>query len=182
MLDMILSALVGALVSMALTTGAELWRARGRRRLYGAWWCAVQPVYYRTNKWHVQEVTIKPSLFGVVVNTVKEAGKLQWVMHAQLMDQKYLVGRWKSLRRGSISSGYMSLQISLNGSFMCGHNYGDVGGNEDANFGVLLFGRTREQLEGAWKAMQSEVRDLLPLTESVDYAAEIAGVDGRDAN
>lgn len=178
MLNMVLSGLIGALVSMALATGVELWKGRGRRRLYGEWWCAVQPVYYQTEKWHIQKLSIKPSLFGIVIDTAKKDGKLQWRMHADLKDQKYLVGRWKSLRAGSISSGYMSLQISLNGEFMCGHNYGDVGGNQNANFGVLLLGRSESLLMDAWKAAAAEVRHMVSLDKSIDYHAADIGESG----
>jgi hypothetical protein len=150
--------------------------------LYGQWWCAVQPVHYETDRWHIQQVTIRPSLFGIVINTAKKDGKLQWRMHAELKDQKYLVGRWCSLRPGSISSGYMSLQISLNGAFMCGHNYGDVGGNAYANFGVLLFGRTEDRLLEVWKAAATEVRNIVPLSESVEFpTSDIGATETRKA-
>jgi hypothetical protein len=140
--EIFVSALVGVLMSLALTTGMELWEGRGRRRLYGEWFAAVQPVYYRTEKWHLQKVIIKPSFFGIVIETMAGSGKLQWRMQARLKDKRCVVGRWKSLRPGSISSGYMSMQLASNGTFMCGHNYGAVTGNQDASFGLLLLGRT----------------------------------------
>jgi hypothetical protein len=169
MIHDIISGVIGAILSIILATGIELWRARGRRRLYGEWWCAIQPVYYKTKKWHVQRVRIKPGIFGVVVVTEPESGKLQWKMYARLENQKFLVGRWESSRPGSISNGYMSVQLSSNGTYMCGHDYANVHRNNESDFGVLLFGRSRDDLESARKAVRSGVRELLPLADEVDF-------------
>ncbi|MGH7490825.1 MAG: hypothetical protein ACREOO_00370 [bacterium] len=147
----------------------ELWEGRGRRRLYGEWLAALQPVYYRTEKWHLQKVISRPSFVGIVIEAKAESGKLQWRMRARLKDKRYVVGRWKSLRPGSISSGYMSMQLAPNGTFMCGHNYGDVAGNQDSNFGILLLGRTETDLRGAWQAASTGTRTILPLTEAIDF-------------
>lgn len=169
MSEIIFSAIVGAVISLALTTTIELWKGRGRRRLYGEWFSAVQPVYYPTTKWHVQKVRIKPTIFGLVVETIKSDGKLQWRMYAKLEDQSFLVGRWKSLRPGSISNGYMSMQISSNGNYLFGHDYGSAVKHEKSDFGILLLGRSRSDLESSWKAMSMGVRKMLPLSEKIDF-------------
>lgn len=170
MSEVIFSAFVGAIVSLALTTAIELWKGRGRRRLYGEWFSAVQTVYYKTEKWHVQKVQIKASFFGLMVKTKKSKGKLQWRMYAKLEDRTFLVGRWRSEREGSISNGYMVLQISSNGKYMCGHDYGDVLRHGEAHFGILLLGRNRSDLESSWKAMSGGTREMLPLSETIDFA------------
>lgn len=162
--------IIGIAGSYALTTAIELWKGRGRRRLFGDWFSAVQPVYYKTGKWHIQKVQIKPSFFGLVVETVESDGKLQWRMYAKLEDQTFFVGRWKSARPGSISNGYMSLQISPNGKYMCGHDYGAIVKDGGSDFGILLLGRSQADLESAWKAMSKGMREMLPLTEETDFA------------
>ncbi len=37
LIEIFVSALVGALMSLALATGIQLWEGRGRRHLYGEW-------------------------------------------------------------------------------------------------------------------------------------------------
>lgn len=63
----------------------------------------------------------------------------------------------------------MTMQLAPNGTFMCGHNYGDVGGNQDANFGVLLLGRTEADLRASWQAASAGIRPLLPLSEAIEF-------------
>lgn len=167
--EIILSAMIGAIMSLALTTAVELWKGRGRRRLFGEWFSAVQPVYYPTEKWHVQKVRIKPTIFGLVVETKESPGKLQWRMYAKLENQTFFVGRWKSIRPGSVSNGFMTMRISTNGKYMCGHDYGADAKFEESHFGVLLLGRSRSDLESSWKAMLEGTRAMLPLSERVDF-------------
>src|SRR5262249_51159150 len=96
-----------------------------QRHLTGQWISAVQPVYYQAgNQWHVQHVQITPSPQGYAVETVKAQKKLQWRMDAKLVANSFLVGRWMSRRKSSQSHGYMTLQISRNGQYMYGHDYG----------------------------------------------------------
>jgi hypothetical protein len=152
-----------------LTTVVELWKGRGRRRLYGEWLSAVQPVYYPTEKWHVQKIQIKPTIFGLVVETIESPGKLQWRMYAKLEDKTFFVGRWKSVRPGSVSNGYMSMRISSNGKYMCGHDYGADARHGESHFGILLLGRSRSDLKASWKAMFDGTREMLPLSEEIDF-------------
>ncbi len=63
----------------------------------------------------------------------------------------------------------MSMQLAPNGTFMCGHNYGDVSGNQDSNFGLLLLGRTETDLRASWQAAYAGVRPVLPLNETIDF-------------
>jgi len=141
-----------------------------RRDLTGQWVSAVQPVYYAAgNQWHIQYVQITYSPKGYAVKTVKAEGKLQWRMEAKLVANTFLVGPWSSRRKSSQSHGYMSLQISRNGQYMFGHDYGVVFKEQESHFGILLLGQTEESLQYAWKAMASGRREMLPLTHTVNF-------------
>jgi TIR domain len=141
-----------------------------RRQLAGSWLSAVQPVYYAAgDAWHIQEVQIVPTPRGYAVVTVRVEGKLQWRLDAKLVANSFLVGRWFSRREGSHSHGYMSLQISRNGMYMFGHDYGIVFEEGKAHFGVLLLAKDKEHLEKARAAMKSARRELLPLDQTMDF-------------
>jgi len=142
-----------------------------QRHFTGEWISAVQPVYYPAgSKWHIQRVQITPSPQGYTVETVKAENKLQWRMEAKLIANSFLVGRWASMRKAAQSHGYMTLQISRNGQYMYGHDYGVALKEGESNFGVLLFGQNQESLGSAWKAMRSWRRKMLPLTETIDFS------------
>lgn len=169
MLSSFLFTVFGAVLSVLLASAIELWQARGRRKLYGEWISAVQPVYYESLDWHIQKVCIRRSVFGIIIETLQEPGKLQWRFLARLRKNEFLVGSWKSLRAGSTSSGYMCAQISSNGRYMCGHDYGKLISNRSAHFGILLLARTMEDLDVAWHAMKKSSRPLLPLEHKIDF-------------
>jgi len=145
-----------------------------QRLLSGSWISAVQPIYYAAgNKWHIQDVQITPSPDGYVIETVKAEKKLQWHMAAKLVGNSFLVGPWESRRKSSQSQGYMSVQIARNGQYMFGHDYGVVMKEEESHFGILLFGRNKERLQLAWKAMHSGTRRMLPMTATVDFRVRV---------
>ena len=162
--------LIGAVLSTLIPIFLEIWKARGRRQLLGEWWTAVQPVYYESKEWHLQKVNVKRSLlWGLTMTTVQEEKKLQWEFSAKLIDKSFLVGKWKSLRSGSTSNGFMTLQIASNGVFMCGHDYGKLKSNKKAHFGILLLGRTEAELLKAWEAMENGHRKMLSLDKAIDF-------------
>ncbi|MFY9935806.1 MAG: hypothetical protein WAK33_02990 [Silvibacterium sp.] len=163
--------LIGAVMAVALAGAVELWNGRGRRRIYGTWLCAIQPVYYRTTRWHIQEVRAAWSWrrLGIEFRTVNYPGKLQWTWFPKLKEQAYLVGDWRSERPGSTSHGTMIVHISTNGLYMFGHDHGVISKDGETNFGVLLFGRHRANLESAWSAMSKGTRRMLNLAEAVDF-------------
>ncbi len=183
-IELFFAPLVGAIMAIGLTIAVELWEGQ-KRGLYGPWFLAVQPVYYlretrdktvrRILEWHVQEVEIKKSIRGIKVQTVNAPKKLQWCWRPKLKKETYLVGHWRSRRKDSVSNGYMSVQVASNGRYMYGHDYGAVGGNEESNFGVLLLGRSRSDLQSAWVAISSGARKMLLLTETIDFPSEEEG-------
>lgn len=157
-------------ISPPLPPSPGLSKAEQNRDVYGEWLCAVQPVYYSTPKWHVQKIRAEPSELGLKFQTTKDSpGKLQWEWTPRLEYNTFLVGPWKSLRPTSDSHGYMSVQLSSNGLYMFGHDFGVVSKHENSNLGILLFGRTQKDLESAWNAMSKGFRPILPLSETVDF-------------
>jgi hypothetical protein len=140
------------------------------RDLSGNWISAVQPVYYASRGWHVQTVKIISMADGYRVQTQPGKDKLQWRLDAKLIGNAFFAGPWRSTRAGSRSQGYMTLQVSRNGSYMCGHDYAMVFEESKAHFGVLLLARSSDTLEEAWRAMRAARRELLPLTEVHDFA------------
>lgn len=144
-------------------------RDEDQRHFTGDWISAVQPIYYRAgSQWHIQHVQITSSPKGYTVETVKSEKKLQWRMEAKLVANSFLAGPWVSMRKSSQSHGYMSLQISRNGQYMFGHDYGVVLREQESNFGILLLAQNEENLQLAWKAMRSGGRKMLPLTDTID--------------
>jgi hypothetical protein len=186
MVELFLGPLIGAIMALGLTIAVDLWKGRGRRKLYGEWHIAVQPVYKTDDlptrrgktvpgkmqlvgQWHIQKVQVKWSPLGLKVETLDAPRKLRWRWYPRLEDGTYLVGRWKSLRPGSDSNGYMAVQLASNGTYMCGHDNGAVAKHRESNFGILLFGRELCDLESAWVAMASCIRAMLPLAETIDF-------------
>ena len=112
-----------------------------------------------------------PTYDGYRILTVQENAKLQWRFDAKLIGNAFLAGPWRSTRPGSRSQGYMTLQLSRNGTYMCGHDYAMVFEESKAHFGVLLLARTSDALEKAWSAMRAARRELLPLTEEHNFAS-----------
>jgi hypothetical protein len=161
-------------MAVVVARAFELWDGRGRRVVYGKWLCAVQTVYYSTPRWHIQKIHARWcwSRLGIEFKTLDCPKKLQWRWSPKLQEQAYLAGPWESLRPGSTSHGTMILQISSNGLYMFGHDYGSTGKDKQANFGVLLFGRSRTNLESAWTAMSESARIMLPLTKAIDFPAD----------
>lgn len=157
-------------ISPPLSPSPDLSKAEQNRDVYGEWLSAVQPVYYSTPKWHVQEIRAEPSELGLKFQTTKDSpGKLQWEWTPRLEYNTFLVGPWKSLRPTSDSHGYMSVQLSSNGLYMFGHDFGVVSKHENSNLGILLFGRTQKDLESAWNAISKGFRPILALSETVDF-------------
>jgi hypothetical protein len=169
MIELVISPLIGAIMALALAITLELWKGRGRRRLFGEWFLAIQPVYYKTNKWHHQKVQFKPTILGIAVQTADTPKKLQWCWYPRLEAQTYLAGPWKSSRVGSTSNGFMTVQISSNGKYMFGYDFGGIAKDKESNFGVLLLGRTHADLQSAWETISTGARQMLPLTETVDF-------------
>lgn len=144
-----------------------------QRQLAGKWISAVQAVYYAAgNAWHVQDVEIAPTPRGYSVATIPAPGKLQWRFEAKLVANAFFVGRWFSKRAGSESKGYMSLQISRNGTYMFGHDYGVVFDEGKAHFGVMLLAKTEEKLEIARTAMKRARRKMSSLDKRIDFPGD----------
>jgi hypothetical protein len=120
-------------------------------------------------KWHVQRIRVEPAELGFRFQTTKDPVKLQWEWTPRLEGTKYLAGPWKSLQPGSDSRGYMSVQLSSNGKYMLGHDYGAVGKHGNSDFGILLFGRTDNDLQAAWNAVSKGFRPIKPLSETIDF-------------
>ena len=161
-----------ASLTLRLPPSRDLSKTEQKRNVYGEWLSAVRPVHYDTPKWHVQKIRAEPSELGLKFQTTKDCPeKLQWEWTPRLEYNTFLVGPWKSLRPGSDSHGYMSVQLSSNGLYMFGHDYGAVSKHENSNLGILLFGRTKNDLESAWNAMSKGFRSILPLSETIDFSA-----------
>jgi hypothetical protein len=143
--------------------------ARFGRGIVGKWISAVQPVYYQRPKWHVQDVQISQSSGNYMVKTVPAPKKLQWRMDATLIAESFLTGPWRSTREGSQSHGYMTLQVSRSGAYMCGHDYAVAIDEARAHLGVMLLGRTSADLRRAWEAICAARRELLPLKKRCDF-------------
>jgi hypothetical protein len=139
------------------------------RDIVGRWISAVQPVYYRRDGWHVQEVEITVSSDVYTVKTVPAPGKLQWRLDARLVASAFLAGPWHSTREGSRSQGYMTLQLARNGTYMCGHDYALAFGDSVAHFGVMLLSRAEEHLGLAWRAMKAAQREMASLDHGTDF-------------
>lgn len=139
------------------------------RDIVGQWISAVQPVYYRRDGWHVQDVVISASSDVYTVKTVAAPGKLQWRLDASLFANAFLAGPWHSTREGSRSQGYMTLQLSRNGTYMCGHDYALAFGESVAQFGVMLLSRTEEHLRLAWQAMKAAQKEMASLDQRTDF-------------
>lgn len=140
------------------------------RQLDGVWLSAVQPVYYEAESgWHVQEVSISPTVEGYIVETRPAEAKLMWRLDARVVANHFLVGRWRSKRPGSASLGYMVLQIARTGTYMCGHDYAIMLDERKAHYGALLLAKDESNLQKAWTAMCHAKRDLVPLSQAVDF-------------
>jgi hypothetical protein len=166
--EFLIDPLVAAIFALALPSAVLLWKGRGRRPKRCKWHCAVQPVFYGGPKWHRQEVKITLTLFGIKVRTLDQQGKLQWEWHATLRKKVFLVGPWRTLREGGIANGFISVQISRTGTFMCGHDYANTMVQEHSEYGVILLGQTEEDLQMAWTAMLSGTHEMRPLDETAD--------------
>jgi hypothetical protein len=139
------------------------------RDIVGRWISAVQPVYYQCDGWHVQSVEISSTSSIYVVKTDPVEGKLQWRLDAKLVSNAFLAGAWRSLRLGSRSQGYMTLQLARNGTYMCGHDYALTFGDSMAHLGIMLLSRTEEHLQLAWKAMKAAHREMMPLDQRTNF-------------
>ena len=166
----ILSSFVQALLAPFISSIGETWKVWLTRKFYGDWISAI-PVFYGSEAgWHIQYVVYENHPFGPRFKTVDEEDNHQWVFHGRLIDNSYLAGTWESLREGSISSGFMSLQISSDGLYMCGLDYGNLNNDAKAHSGVMLLARNEEELENAWIAMKRGYRELLPLSQTWDFS------------
>jgi len=139
------------------------------RDIVGPWISAGQPVYYLRDGWHVQDVVISASSDVYTVKTVPAPGKLQWRLDAKLVANAFLAGPWHSTREGSRSQGYMTLQLSRNGTYMCGHDYALAFGDSATHIGVMLLSRTEEHLSLAWQAMKAEQREMASLDQRAEF-------------
>lgn len=139
------------------------------RDIVGRWISAIEPVYYDREGWHVQDVVISASSNEYTVKTLQASGKLQWRLDAKLVANAFLAGPWQSMREGSRSRGYMTLQLARNGTYMCGHDYALAFGESVAHFGVMLVSRSEEHLQLAWKAMRAACREMAPLERRVNF-------------
>ncbi len=133
------------------------------RDLSGRWISAVQPVYYPSCRWHVQRVEAASTSEGYLLKTVQEEEKLQWRFDATFLNNYFLVGPWRSTRASSRSQGFIALQVSRNGTYMCGHDYAMAFEESKANFGILLLGRSDRELDKAFSAMKNARREMEPL-------------------
>jgi hypothetical protein len=139
------------------------------RDIVGQWISAVQPVYYKRDGWHVQDVVISASSDVYSVKTVPTPGKLQWRLDAKLVENAFLAGPWHSTREGSRSQGYMTLQLARNGTYMCGHDYALAFGDTVSHFGVMLLSRTEDNLRLAWQSMNTAARQMLSLDHRTNF-------------
>jgi hypothetical protein len=179
--DFLVLPLIGAGMAQALITAVELIRARGRDSLYGEWLYAVQPVYYLTrrdapnkpppveDRWHVHRLQIAPSWRGLKARTIDAPGKLQWVWYPKLKREFFLTGIWRSTRKTSASVGCMSVQVSRDGRYMFGFDFGIAHAQESSNFGILLLGKSERDLQSAWTAVDRGRRRVRPLSDTIDF-------------
>lgn len=169
LLTLLLFTIIGAIISVSILPLIEWYRARNRRFLFCEWFSAFQAPYYEDSAWHRQRLNIRYSITGILIEDMNEAGKLKWFASTKLIKNSFLVGTWRSRRKGSRSHGFISLQIAPNGEYMWGHIHGEPQSNMGARYGVILLARNEKGLEVAWNAINSGCKRFAKLEETVEY-------------
>jgi hypothetical protein len=165
----LLFTLLGVILSVSALPIYEWYRTRRIRKLRGLWMSACQAVYYEDEAWHIQQMEIRWSLLGTIIDAVEEKGKLPWVCITRLVGTSLLVGKWHSKRPGSTSAGYLALEIAENGRYMWGHLYGKPSSNRNALYSHFILARTEDDLEVARSALENSRRGLPKLGVTKNY-------------
>lgn len=170
MIESLFFTLFGALLSAFLIPSIECWKARSTRKLDGIWHSAIQAPYYQDEEWHKQKMVISHGLFDIIIKSEEKEGKLQWTSRSKLFQNSFISGSWTSKRPGSLSRGYISLEISSNGKFMWGHIYGDSQQNVKVLYGHFIMAKNERELEIAYEALKFGTPKLSEFKKEKDYA------------
>ncbi len=126
---------------------------RAPRGLFCTWQSSWQPTSVPESKWVSEELKIKRTVFGIQLININNSDGYEWIGKAKLINNKHLIGEWKSTKHGATAEGVFSLVFHIDGSFLTGFFQGpDLGQGKITSRFVL--GRTKEDMKKALKYVQ----------------------------
>jgi hypothetical protein len=145
-------ALVGALLSLVVYVGYEhlslLWLRRPKD-LFVDWHSSWQPTFDSGWHWVTERLKISRRFGRIVLENRDNSANYQWKGIGKIVDGRFLVGQWKSVKPGSQSAGMFLLAVGVDGNFMFGYFFGPgVPAGAKLNSGFVL-GRKPEDVDEA---------------------------------
>lgn len=148
MIEMVVAAILGALLQHSLPAVFDFVKYARRKSLLGKWHSCWQPENDSSGKWVSEIVTIRPSLGRLRLKNAGNSDGYQWEGVGKLIDNKHVIGRWHSVRPGATSAGTFTLTICPQGCWMIGSF---VGPNDKGviMMGAFVLGRSPADIEAA---------------------------------
>ena len=144
----ILGAILGAVFSYLLQLMIDQLKYARLTKFSGLWLSTWQPNTDQTGIWVREKLKIQVRLGKVKITSIDNDAGYQWKGSADIIDKKYLIGRWYSVKPGAHASGTLVLAMSPEGNFMFGCFMGPtIYGQE--TMGPFALGRNENDLKDA---------------------------------
>jgi hypothetical protein len=114
-------AVVGAFFSLLLYVGYErVLLLRRPKGFFADWHSSWQPTFALDLHWVTERLKIGKRFGRVVLESRENSEGYEWRGTARILDDRFIVGEWKSVKPGSQASGAFVLVMGLEGQYMIG--------------------------------------------------------------
>jgi hypothetical protein len=147
-------AILGAVVGYIIQLDHEyIGQLRAPTGLFDEWHSSWQPTGILDCSWVTEKLVIKRTILGIRLVNECNTGGYEWEAKAKLIQNKYLIGEWKSTKPGSTAEGIFALVFSIDGSYLSGVFIGPDSGRGKIASGFVL-GRTYKDMDRARKCLE----------------------------
>jgi hypothetical protein len=144
----IFGAIFGALLSLVLPTISDYRRNRRYPELLGTWKSTYRPDFRDGTHGITEEVEIDLHFGKLRMKNHKNPSDDSYVVHAQMAQNMYIIGRWMSLKPGANAFGAIILTVSPLGNLMYGYFTG-LGNTGERTYCGWALARRNEDLSKA---------------------------------
>lgn len=162
-----LGATIGAILSLIAYIAYEhALLLRKPSEFFGKWQSSWQPTITPSWDWVNEELVIKRRFGKIFLQNYNNSGGYHWRGRARIVENKFLIGEWKSTKHGAQMEGTFTLAIGYEGGYMCGFFFAPDTPTQKI-VSAFVLGRTLKDIEdGKQKLMKAKIVFPRPSTST----------------
>lgn len=157
----VFGAVFGASLSLMLPVIISHQRYKKRPDLLGTWKSAYRPDFRDSTTSEIENVDIDLHFGELRIRNRNNAAEDSYIVHAELVQRIYIVGRWASLKPGANAFGTIILTVNPLGNVMYGFFTG-LGDTGERTYCGWVLTRSEEDLSKAFDLLKSSSLPLTP--------------------